>query len=533
MIEFFLQLFSSDFMPHGHCYFWTPDVLWLNVVSDSLIALAYFSIPFSLFYFARRRVDLPFLSVFIMFGAFIVACGMTHVMEVWTVWHGTYRLAGVIKAITAALSISTAWILVKIAPYAMALRTPTALAKMNADLNEEIAKRKRMEAELLDSQGDLERRVRQRTEAQEAANQSLEVEIADRKRAEAHLLASLQEVNDLKAALDEHAIVAITDPKGRITYVNEKFCAISQYGREELLGQDHRIINSGFHSKEFIRELWRTINNGNVWKGEIKNRAKDGTFYWVETTIVPFRDGSGKPFQYVAIRADITERKRAEEAVSHSLREKETLLMEIHHRVKNNMQLISSLLELQTGYIHDPSTVAIFRQAQTRIRSMALIHQKLYQSDSLAMIDFTTYVRSLLPMLTRTYYTPTNSVRLEMKLDDVALNLETAVPAGLVLNELITNSLKHAFPGDRKGVMEVTLQNEENGRFSITVKDNGIGMPEGFDWKNGDSLGLRLIRILTEQIHGDIKVLNESGLSIKLTAVKLKPRERLESNVRS
>jgi two-component sensor histidine kinase len=217
------------------------------------------------------------------------------------------------------------------------------------------------------------------------------------------------------------------------------------------------------------------------------------------------------------LRLEIAQRKAAEEKIRASLQEKEVLLSEIHHRVKNNLQIISSLLALQGEQVEDEAVLGALKDSQGRIRSMALIHEQLYRSANLSRIDFAEYLRDLARALLQTQSDIPVSVQITTHVDNVFLEVERALPCSLVINELVTNALKHAFPAGRSGAVRIEFSRAEGEGYRFTVADNGVGLPEGFDYRNSPSLGLRLVVNLIElQLGGRLTVKREEGTAFHI-----------------
>src|SRR5882724_960248 len=310
MMEFLRKLFSSDLMAHGYCYLWKPEIVWLHVVSDTRITLAYYSIPVTLVYFVRKRRDLPFNWMFLMFGAFILGCGTTHLMEVWTIWHGTYRLAGIIKLITAGLSVSTAVALVPLIPKALTLPSSARLEAANRELEQEASNRQHAEKEINKLNESLERRVIERTAQLEGANQELQNEITERKQAEA----ALRESEVRKRAILESALDCIIgiNQEGTIIEFNSAAEKAFGYPRTEVLGKQL--------AETIIPPSWRdrmahylATGEGPILGKRIEMPAMraDGTEFPAELAITRIELG-GSPM-FTAHLRDISDRKRAEE----------------------------------------------------------------------------------------------------------------------------------------------------------------------------------------------------------------------------
>jgi two-component system CheB/CheR fusion protein len=332
---------------------------------------------------------------------------------------------------------------------------------------------------------------------------------------------SLKELEDFRYALDQTVIVAVTDVTGRIGYVNDKFCEISGYSRDELIGQDHRLINSGYHPKTFIRDLWRTIASGEVWRGELRNKAKDGSYYWVDTTIVPFLDGRGKPYQYVALRYDITARKQAEQRLvdQASLARLGEMAAVVAHEVRNPLAGLRGALQI------------LAQRLGGERAEQAVIGEMIKRLDALneRLTDLLRYAKPRTPQLTRVPLAAlVEATAGTLRRDPAMAGVEVVISGADVaahgdvemLREALLNLLMNAGQAiDGRGVIRVAI--EGGAEAVVRVSDHGPGIPADIHDKvfepffttkrAGTGLGLSIVRRLVELQYGSVSIESRPG----------------------
>ena len=305
------------------------------------------------------------------------------------------------------------------------------------------------------------------------------------------------------------------DRKISLTSFNKNYsdALYNLYGYTPVVPQDKNAPKVKFSTDEY-HDFWdkkyEEAFKGRPQQFETQLKDKNGKLVVREIFLNPIYKSEGVIEEISGIAHDITEKKLADEQMKESLQEKEVLLKEVHHRVKNNLQVISSILNLQSSYIKDKYTLEMLRELQNRIKSMSFIHESLYQTTAFSNIKFSDYVVTLTQNLVHSYKIYSGLIELKHDVNEIYLNLDTSIPCGLIVNELVSNALKYAFPENRKGEVWVKLSKQE-GWVILEISDNGIGLPKGFDYRNTDSLGLQLVTSLVDQINGEIFCENKIG----------------------
>jgi len=633
------RIFSTDgFMPHGMCYLWRPGILAVHVGTDSLIALAYFTISFTLLHIVRRRAELRFTWIFLSFAIFIIACGVSHVMDIWTIWFPMYWLSGGIKSVTAVASVITAVLLVKLVPTVLRFPTPSALQTANHDLGREILVRQRAEQRVLDMNSLLETRVAERTLQLAVVNQNLLMSNArfaiaaaaadlgfwdldivaqtlqwddqmfklygrqrgsgtqtydlwssslhpeDRAETEhalqdamasgakfeadfriirpsgetRHIRASAAVIRDANGlGLWMHGVNLDTTERRRASEAQQNMTALVEstydavltkdldgiirtwnpaaehllgYAAEEIIGQPSARLIPADCQNEDSGILARIMQGQRIAPFETVRLRKDGSPVEVSLTISPLFGHARQVVGASKIMRDITPVKVAAAALrsmnaelvqqvsarTAQLKERESLLQEIHHRVKNNLQVISSLINMQIRGLNDESTRMALRDCQSRVMTMAKIHEMLYQSADYARVPFAKYARDLANRILSAAGTSPHHITLQFALDEVFLPVAQAIPCGLILNELVVNSLKHAFPNAAQGVIRVELRFVPERSVLLAISDDGIGISPDVNLEKLSSLGVQLVTNLVAQLDGHLELIRLPGSTFKI-----------------
>ncbi|MBW4481814.1 MAG: PAS domain S-box protein [Tildeniella torsiva UHER 1998/13D] len=329
------------------------------------------------------------------------------------------------------------------------------------------------------------------------------LDISDRKRAE-----QIQEFQAVITRNMAEGICVVRADNAMIAYANRKFEQMFGYNPGELDGRHVSIINyaNDEAGAEAVNQaICQAVFDNLEATYEVHNIKKDGTPFWCSATTSVF-DHPEYGSVLVAVHQDISDRKESEAKLQASLKEKELLLKEIYHRVKNNLQVVYSLLNLQSRKVSDPLALSVLRDSQSRVRAMALVHEKLYKSDDLTRIDMADYIHSLAYSLVETYQSSRSHISLQLKIETYSLDIETALPCGLMLTELMSNSLKYAFSDGRSGEITITSSLGSDRQVFLRVGDNGVGLPSNFDLQQVPSLGLSLVRNLAKQIKGEVAI---------------------------
>ncbi|MCI0453431.1 MAG: GAF domain-containing protein [Candidatus Dadabacteria bacterium] len=376
---------------------------------------------------------------------------------------------------------------------------------------------------LRNAKAELEQRVWERTQELSDMNEELRREIAERKRAEEEIRQTQSFLDSLVENIPD--MIFVKDAKDlRFVSFNRAGEELLGYSRDNLIGR----TDYDFFPKEeadFFTFKDREVLEGGKLEDipEEPIHTTNKGVRILHTKKLPIMDSDSKPRYLLGISEDVTERKLAEKQIQASLEEKEVLLREIHHRVKNNLQIISSLLDLQSQYVNGKRTLELFHETQNRVRAIARIHEQLYQSKDLARIDFAEYIRKLGNYLFQSYGVTPNSIELKVNVQDLVLDVNTAIPCGLIINELISNSLKHAFRRRKRGEIridfrpDISLKGDNNNHiYTLTVSDNGVGFPKDLNFRNTKSLGLQLVNALTNQIGGVIRLNRRNGTTFKI-----------------